>query len=84
MAAVDVRVLFFAKSRELVGSSSSICSLPSSCTSEQLQSALLIAFPSLAALGGAFVLSLNEEYVEGAITLSQGDELAVIPPISGG
>jgi len=83
-AAVEVKVLFFAKARELVGCSSSSCSLPSNCTSDQLLAALLTAFPSLEALGGAFVLSLNEEYVEGDLTLRTNDELAVIPPISGG
>jgi len=83
-AAVEIKVLFFAKARELVGCSSSSCSLPSTCTSDQLLAAILKAFPSLEALGGAFVLSLNEEYVEGDLTLRTNDELAVIPPISGG
>jgi len=52
---------------------------------QQLKSKLLQAFPGLDKLGGAFVLALNEEYIEtGTVELNEGDELAVIPPISGG
>jgi len=85
MAVVEVTVLFFAKARELVGASSSTCRLPTSSISvEQLTTALLVNYPELARLGGAFVISLNEQYLEGSVSLQQGDELAIIPPISGG
>jgi len=85
MAVVEVKVLFFAKARELVGCSSTTCRLPtSSITVEQLTTALLVNYPELTGLGGAFVISLNEQYLEGSVSLKEGDELAVIPPISGG
>lgn len=40
----------------------------------------------LSVLGGSLVLAVNQEYVEEEQTLrlSAGDEVAVIPPISGG
>jgi len=83
---VQITVLFFAKARELIGKSSSSCAVPSSCSYSQLVSYIKTSFPHLNILGDAFVLSLNEDYIEeeNQINLSQGDELAVIPPISGG
>ena len=41
----------------------------------------------LGALGDAVVLAVNQEYVEldeAALTLQSGDEVALIPPLSGG
>ena len=84
---VAVSLLLFAKARELVGSSSVSLSLPSSTsTYSDLVTFILEAFPVLKRLGGTFVLSLNENYIDqdSEISLGTGDELAVIPPISGG
>ena len=84
---VAVSLLLFAKARELVGSSSVNLSVPSSTsTYSDLVTFILEAFPVLKRLGGTFVLSLNENYIDrdSEISLGTGDELAVIPPISGG
>ena len=84
---VAVSLLLFAKARELVGSSSVNLSVPSSTsTYSDLLTFILEAFPVLKRLGGTFVLSLNENYIDqdSEISLRTGDELAVIPPISGG
>ena len=84
---VSVTLLLFAKARELVGKSSVIIRLPSSVsTSASLVSHILSLYPVLQRLGNTFVLSLNENYIdpEEEIVLRSGDELAVIPPISGG
>jgi len=85
---VEVRVLFFAKARELAGQNGATVSLPSQGNGASLRAALERQLPALRGLGGAYVLALNEEYVEDAagagVLVKQGDELAVIPPISGG
>ena len=86
LATVSVTLLLFAKARELVGKSSVIISLPSSVSSSSvLVSHILTFYPVLQRLGNTFVLSLNENYIdpEEEIVLRSGDELAVIPPISG-
>ena len=85
---VTITVLFFAKARELIGSSSGTAALPARCRYPALQAALSNAFPALNKLGHAFVLALNETYLDTEdgeeVELREGDELAVIPPISGG
>ena len=83
---VTVTLQFFAKARELLGRASTTATLPASLSYSDLLLQLNTSFPSLEKLGGTFVLSLNEEYLEEEepVVLHQGDELAVIPPLSGG
>jgi len=85
MGEVYVEVIFFAKARELVGYSSRPLKVNPSTTLTALKSLIKAAFPPLEKLGDAFIVALNEDYLESDnITLSQGDEIAIIPPISGG
>ena len=86
MSEVTVTVLLFAKARELVGSSSVTTSVPATIGYLQLLTHLEEQFPVLQRLDRAFVLSLNENYFEEEqqLELVTGDEIAVIPPISGG
>jgi len=85
----ELKVLFFAKARELLKISESEITVPSVIDSAQaLYQALEDKWPELAKLNRTFALALNEEYLsqdqEEHLSLSTGDILAVIPPISGG
>ena len=74
---VAVSLLLFAKARELVGSSSVSLSLPSSTsTYSDLVSSVLESFPVLKRLGGTFVLSLNENYID------QDSEISLLCQVS--
>lgn len=82
-----VRLLFFAKSREIVGTKETELEIVSATTPRSVLQTLLETFPGLVAISNDIVLSLNEEYIEiddQEIVLQAGDELAIIPPISGG
>lgn len=83
---VTINLLFFAKSRELVGSGSGELVLTANTNFDTLKQALLLKYPSLQVIAENIILSLNEEYVDEnqQLTLREGDEVAVIPPISGG
>ena len=54
--------------------------------SEQIWAALLERWPALKEVRGASILAVNQEYVDSSVPLSvkEGDEVAIIPPISGG
>uniref|UniRef100_A0A8C5A565 Molybdopterin synthase sulfur carrier subunit n=1 Tax=Gadus morhua TaxID=8049 RepID=A0A8C5A565_GADMO len=82
-----VTVLYFAKSAELTGHRSEVVPLPAATSSCQLWALLLELHPSLAALQDQVVLAVRQQYValgDQALLLADGDEVAVVPPLSGG
>ena len=83
---MEVKVLFFARSRELAGTPEAQLHLPEGSTTSALLEQLLSQFPQLSEIRGAFVFSLNQEYLAAGqeAPLKSGDEVAIIPPISGG
>ncbi|KAG8456638.1 hypothetical protein GDO86_002425 [Hymenochirus boettgeri] len=83
----EVLVLYFAKSSELTGVRSETLKVPQEITSQQLWDRIVHFHPSLCAIRNQVVLAVCQEYVaigEEMLTLKTGDEVAVIPPISGG
>ncbi len=83
---VEINVLFFAKSRELAGITNTNISVPRRLTGKDLLGAIIAKFPSLAVIEENLLLSLNQEYLEKdtLVGLKGGEEVALIPPISGG
>ncbi|KAK9826854.1 hypothetical protein WJX81_008226 [Elliptochloris bilobata] len=83
---MKVNVLFFARSREIAGVSETVLELKAGATSQDLLESLLREYPLLKEITGSCVLALNQEYLaqDEAKALRDGDEVAVIPPISGG
>ncbi|KAJ8396610.1 hypothetical protein AAFF_G00016760 [Aldrovandia affinis] len=83
----EVLVLYFAKSAELAGLKSETISVPEELTSQQLWQELENRHPRLSAVREQVVLAVRQEYVvlgNQRVSLRAGDEVAVIPPLSGG
>jgi len=83
---MKVRVLFFARSREVTKETDVELALEEGATSKTLLELLVQWYPGLSEVLATSVLSRNQEYVGYGedVALEDGDELAVIPPISGG
>ena len=81
-----VNVLYFAASREAAGRASEALELPAGATTDALLALLGARHPPLSGVLAACVVAVNREYVaRGAgVALKEGDEVAVIPPLSGG
>uniref|UniRef100_A0A674JMA9 Molybdopterin synthase sulfur carrier subunit n=1 Tax=Terrapene triunguis TaxID=2587831 RepID=A0A674JMA9_9SAUR len=82
-----VVALYFARSAELAGVRSEIISVPQQLTSLQLWEEIVKRHPRLAALQDQVVFAVRQEYVllgDQLLVLQSGDEVAIIPPISGG
>mmetsp|Transcript_6087 Transcript_6087/g.11903 ORF Transcript_6087/g.11903 Transcript_6087/m.11903 type:complete len:131 (+) Transcript_6087:579-971(+) len=81
-----VRVLFFAKSRELAGvAECEVClDRVGISVGELVWGILGERFPKLKVLTGSCSVAVNFEVVEPNFKLFGGEEVALIPPISGG
>jgi MoaE-MoaD fusion protein len=83
-ARIRVRVRLFAIQRELVGAREVQLDLAVGATIENAWTALVALHPGLAPGRPAVRFARNAEYAEPGTPLEDGDELAVIPPVSGG
>jgi molybdopterin synthase catalytic subunit len=78
-----VLVRLFASYREAAGVGHIPLELPAGSTARDAIRAVLSEHP-LVAEGRQLVIARNREYVEPEAALADGDELALIPPVSGG
>lgn len=81
---MQIRVLFFGILKDLAGKSSDSLSLPENATLKDVLSHYEQLFPRLQERAASLALSVNQEYAEPATRLKQGDEVALLPPVSGG
>ncbi|WP_420150655.1 molybdopterin converting factor subunit 1 [Spirosoma sp.] len=79
----SVSVLLFGISRDLTGQSAISVPLREGANVENLLSQLHQDYPALAGIRSLLV-AVNGEYAEMDQVLSQRDEIALIPPVSGG
>jgi len=81
---VRVRVRLFALQRELAGSREVSLELPAGATVETSWAAVVERHPVLAPGRPSVRFARNGEYADPTTTLADGDEVAFIPPVSGG
>lgn len=83
---MKVRVFFFAASREAAGKSEETVELVDGATTQELLQHLVQVYPALDSVLRSCVFAVNQEYVpqSQALALQPNDEVAIIPPLSGG
>jgi molybdopterin synthase catalytic subunit len=81
---VQVRLLFFASLKDIVGSRQLDLDVPSGATVNDLWDQLESRYPALQRYRPIVLTSVNEEYVDRSAPVADGDEVALFPPVSGG
>lgn len=79
-----LHVLLFSVLRERVGRATLTIDVDHPLTGEALLDRLAGQYPAVAALRPVIRLAVNEVYVQGSVELHDGDEVALITPVSGG
>ena len=82
--ALIVRVKLFASYKEKAGTSDIKMRLPEGALVRDAACELLRLHPSIAGETARLMIAVNEEYQEHDFPLSENDEVAFIPPVSGG
>ena len=79
-----VTVRLFARLRELAGASELQQDLPDDALARTSWEALVGEYPALRDYGRTISCAVNEEYARLTTRLNDGDEVAFLPPVSGG
>lgn len=83
-ARMQVRVLYLGMLKEMVGRELDLVQLPEGARLQDLCHILQERIPELDKFYNAIALALNHEYSDGTAELHENDEVALIPPVSGG
>ena len=81
---MTVRVLLFAILRDRAGVSEVRVDLPEGATVRAAADAVFERFPALRAAARSVAYAVNRAYCRPDATLKDEDEVALIPPVSGG
>lgn len=81
---MEIRVRFFASIREKLRRDGVDWPLPAGATVREVLDQLCREFPALVDMRRSVSIAVNREYVDLDHVLSANDEVALIPPVSGG
>jgi molybdopterin synthase catalytic subunit len=81
---IQVRIRFLGPAKDLAGCDELILTLPESASVATAISELLAKFPQFKDHLLHYRFAVNSDYADESTSLKNGDELALIPPVSGG
>jgi molybdopterin synthase sulfur carrier subunit len=80
---MTLKVLAFAVVKNIFGNASVQIELKEGSTVSVLRTSLEEKFPGLRELS-SFLIAVNNEFASANYTIQESDEIAIIPPVSGG
>ena len=81
---MQVKVLFFGQLKDVVGAAEDRVELPEGASVDDLLAHYRKRFPRWEQFRPSLAVAVNQEYADGAARLRGGDEVALLPPVSGG
>lgn len=80
----NLKVRLFAILRDVVGEREIAITVPTGATVSYLENEILKKYPQLKSFSNKFVTSVNCKVTSGDTIISSSDEIALLPPVSGG
>lgn len=81
---VKIKVLFFGVVKDITGVSEDSIEVPAGATLGDVFSFYAARFEALAAMSGSVLMAANHDFSPRTRLLAEGDEVAFLPPVSGG
>jgi len=79
-----VKVLFFGQLKDIVGRDEESLELETGATLAAVKTHYADRYPKLQGLSKSIACSINQEYAQASAVLREGDEVGLLPPVSGG
>src|SRR4029077_7509028 len=79
-----VRVLLFGQIKDIVGRQEESLDLESGASLSTVMAHYAERYPRFQGLNNSIACSINQEYAQGIAVLKDGDEVGLLPPVSGG
>ncbi|MDZ7878866.1 MAG: MoaD/ThiS family protein [Saprospiraceae bacterium] len=80
---MNLKILTFGIARDIVGGSTFSFTVARGTTVAQLKQTLLDRYPTFGNLS-SLLIAVNEEYGDDDTIIEENDDIALIPPVSGG
>ncbi|MGA7161682.1 MAG: molybdopterin converting factor subunit 1 [Bacteroidota bacterium] len=81
---ISVTIRLFASVKDLAKISETTIELPGASVADDVLLYLISRYPEMSGFRSYIRMAVNESYVDPGFTLHDGDEVAIIPPVSGG
>ena len=81
---MHVTIRLFARLRELAGAAELARQVPEGASAQDAWNTLVAEFPAMKDYGRSISCAVNEEYSRLSTPLHDGDDVAFLPPVSGG
>ncbi|RRR65591.1 MAG: molybdopterin converting factor subunit 1 [Candidatus Viridilinea halotolerans] len=81
---LSIRIRFFAGHRDIVGQAELSLEVQDEATIGMVWEDLCVHYPRLAGYSGRILFAVNQQFATATTLLADGDEVAFIPPVSGG
>jgi len=81
---VQIKVLFFGLLKDVCGKADDRLQAPEGATAGFVFDHYAAQYPTLAEMAGSIVIARNREFTDRGQALEDGDEIALLPPVSGG
>lgn len=79
-----VSVLLFARLRELAGAAEFDCDVPAGATIQTVWQTAVSRYEALSGFSAAVSCARNEDFARMTSPVADGDQIAFLPPVSGG
>ncbi len=80
---MQLPILAFGITKDILGNSLVNIEIPEGSSVQQLKEKLIATYPKMQELT-SLLIAVNEEYGDETQIIQAGDEIALIPPVSGG
>ncbi len=81
---IVITVRFFASVKDIAKATETKIELPAASVADDVLAYLVAQYPTMKALRPYIRIAVNETYVDPGFALHDGDDVAIIPPVSGG